>query len=322
MRNKDFISLHDFTTRELMDIIKLAMEIKRNPGAYKDACKGKVLALIFEKPSLRTKAAFEIGIFQMGGASVYFGPSDFTLGKREAVQDVAKNMERLVDMVAIRTFAHANVTTFAQNSSKPVINALTDLLHPCQALGDYMTILEQKKTLKGLKLAFVGDGFNMAHSLIYGASKFGVDISVATPRSYQPKNEVVKNAYQDAVANGSNIELTDDPVSAVNNADIVYTDVWASMGQETEALKRKAIFQPYQVSTRLMAFAKKEAIFMHCLPAHRGEEVAADVMDSARSVVFEQAENRLHIQKAIIFTLLGQSGKPVSGDKQEKKGKK
>ena len=304
MKNKDFICLHDYTSKELMDIIKLAQDVKKNPAAFRDACKGRVMALIFEKPSLRTKATFEGGIYQLGGASIYFGPAEFSLGKRESVPDVAHNLERWIDCVTVRTFAHTNVTGLAQNCSKPVINALTDLHHPCQALGDYLTILEHKKTLKGLKLAFVGDGNNVAHSLMYGAAKFGVDVTIATPRSYQPKIEVVKNAYQDAVATGCNIELTDDPVSAVNNADVVYTDVWASMGQESELAKRKAIFQPYQVNSRLMAFTKKDALFMHCLPAHRGEEVTNEVIDSKQSIVFDQAENRLHIQKAIIMTLL------------------
>jgi ornithine carbamoyltransferase len=322
MKNKDFLSLHDYTTKELMDLIKLAQEIKKNPAVYRDACKGKVMAMIFDKPSLRTKATFEVGIYQLGGTSLYFGPSEFMLGKRESIPDVAHNLERWVDIVVIRTFAHTNIVTFAQNCSKPVVNALTDLLHPCQALGDYLTIYEHKKTLKGLKLAFVGDGNNMAHSLMYGAAKFGVDITVATPRSYQPKIEIVKNAYQDAVANGSNIELTDDPVSAVNNADVVYTDVWASMGQESELAKRKAIFQPYQVNARLMAFTKKEALFMHCLPAHRGEEVTNEVVDGKQSIVFDEAENRLHIQKAIVMTLLNGGGRAPAPEKKDEKKKK
>jgi ornithine carbamoyltransferase len=324
LKNKDFISLHDYTAKDLMDIVKLAQEIKKNPAAYKDAARGKVMAMIFDKPSLRTKATFEVGMYQLGGTSIYFSPNEFTLGKRETVTDVAHNLERWVDMVTIRTFSHANVSTFAQTCSKPVINALTDLLHPCQALGDYLTILEHRKTLKGVKVAYVGDGNNMAHSLMFGAAKFGVDITIATPRSYTPKIDVVKAAYQDAVAAGCNLELTDDPVSAVNNADIVYTDVWASMGQESELAKRKAVFQPYQVNLRLMAFAKKDAQFMHCLPAHRGEEVTNDVIDSKQSIVFDQAENRLHIQKAIIITLLQGGGKAVQAapDKVEKKDKK
>jgi ornithine carbamoyltransferase len=305
VKNKDFLTLHDYSTRELSDLIRLAQDVKKNPAAYRDACKGKVMAMIFEKPSLRTKATFEVGMYQLGGSTIYFGPSEFSLGKRESVPDVGRNLERWVDAVTVRTFAHANITTLAQNCSKPVINALTDLLHPCQALGDYLTILEHRKTLKGLKIAFVGDGNNVAHSLMYGAAKLGIDITVATPRSYQPKIDVVKTAFQDAQATGANIELTDDPVSAVNNADVVYTDVWASMGQESELAKRKAVFQPYQVNSRLMAFTKKDALFMHCLPAHRGEEVTGDVIDGKQSIIFNQAENRLHIQKAIIMTLLG-----------------
>jgi ornithine carbamoyltransferase len=326
MKNKDFLSLHDYTTRELNDLIKLAQAVKKSPGSYRDACRGKVAALIFDKPSLRTKATFEVGIYQMGGTSIYFGPAEFMLGKRESIPDVAHNLERWSDVSVIRTFAHTNITTFAQNTGKPVINALTDLLHPCQALGDYMTILEHKKTLKGLKVAFVGDGNNVAHSLMYGAAKFGVDITIATPRSYQPKIEIVKNAYQDAAVNGCNMELTDDPVSAVNNADVVYTDVWASMGQESELAKRRAVFQPYQVNQRLMAFTKKDALFMHCLPAHRGEEVTNEVIDGKQSIVFDQAENRLHIQKAVMLTLLSESAKgmhaaPAVREKHDKKKK-
>lgn len=305
MKKRDFLSLYDFSTKELNDILDLATNVKKRPNAYKNALTGKTIALIFEKPSLRTKATFEVGIMQMGGNVIYFSPSEFQLGRREAVSDVAKNLERWVDGIVCRTFGHNIIETLARNCSIPVINALTDLSHPCQGLSDYFTIREHKHKLKGLKLAFVGDGNNVCHSLIYGAAKFGVEINIATPRGYEPKVEVLKNAYADAVANGVNIELTDDPIAAVNNVDVVYTDVWTSMGQEAETAKRRQIFAPYQVNTRLMAFAKKDAIFMHCLPAHRGEEVTDEVIDSEQSIVFDQAENRLHVQKAILLYIFG-----------------
>lgn len=303
MKKRDFLSLYDFTTKELEDILEMAANIKKRPNAYKNVLRGKTIALIFEKPSLRTKATFEVGILQMGGNSVYFSPNEFQLGRREAVSDVAKNLERWVDGIVCRTFGHNIIETLARNCSKPVINALTDLSHPCQGLADYFTIREHKHKLKGLKLAYVGDGNNVCHSLIYGAAKFGVEINIATPRGYEPRVEVLKNAYADAVSNNVNIELTDDPIAAVNNVDVVYTDVWTSMGQEAETAKRRQIFSPYQVNTRLMAFAKRDAVFMHCLPAHRGEEVTDEVIDSEQSIVFDQAENRLHVQKAIMMFL-------------------
>jgi len=305
VKKRDFLSLYDFTTKELSEILDLATNIKKRPNAYKGALAGKTIALIFEKPSLRTKATFEVGIMQMGGNVIYFSPNEFQLGRREAVSDVAKNLERWVDGVVCRTFGHNIIETLARNCSKPVINALTDLSHPCQGLADYFTIREHKHKLKGLKLAYVGDGNNVCHSLIYGAAKFGIEINIATPRGYEPKVEVLKNAYADAVANGVNIELTDDPIAAVNNVDVVYTDVWTSMGQEAETAKRRQIFAPYQVNSRLMAFAKKDAVFMHCLPAHRGEEVTDEVIDSEQSIVFDQAENRLHVQKAIMLFMFG-----------------
>lgn len=303
MKKKDFLSLYDFTTKELEDILDMAANIKKRPNTYKNVLQGKTIALIFEKPSLRTKATFEVGILQMGGNSVYFSPNEFQLGRREAVSDVAKNLERWVDGIVCRTFGHNIIETLARNCSKPVINALTDLSHPCQGLADYFTIREHKHKLKGLKLAYVGDGNNVCHSLIYGAAKFGVEINIATPRGYEPRVEVLKNAYADAVSNNVNIELTDDPIAAVNNVDVVYTDVWTSMGQEAETAKRRQIFSPYQVNTRLMAFARRDAVFMHCLPAHRGEEVTDEVIDSEQSIVFDQAENRLHVQKAIMMFL-------------------
>jgi len=300
----DFLSVRDMTTKEILATFILARKMKANRKKYGKALEGKTLALIFEKPSLRTRTSFDVGIQQLGGFSLYLSPAEISLGKRESVYDVAKNLERMVQGIMIRTFAHQIVIDMAKHASIPVINGLTDYSHPCQAMADFMTIQEKKKKLKGLKLCYVGDGNNVAHSLMFAGARLGVSVTVACPSGYEPNGTAMEQATDDAKATGARIEVVHDPFEGVKNADVVYTDVWASMGQESEAEERKKIFLPYQVNKRLMSGAKKDAIFMHCLPAHRGDEVADEVIDSKQSVVFDEAENRLHAQKAIMYQLM------------------
>ena len=292
------------STKEILATFVLARKMKANRKKYSKALQGKTLALIFEKPSLRTRTSFDVGIQQLGGFSLYLSPAEISLGKRESVYDVAKNLERMVQGIMIRTFAHQIVIDMAKHASIPVINGLTDYSHPCQAMADFMTIQEKKKKLKGLKLCYVGDGNNVAHSLMFAGARLGVSVTVACPAGYEPNSTATEQATDDAKATGARIEVVHDPLKGVRNADVVYTDVWASMGQEAEAEPRKKIFLPYQVNIALMSKAKKDAIFMHCLPAHRGDEVTDEVIDSKQSVVFDEAENRLHAQKAIMYQLM------------------
>jgi ornithine carbamoyltransferase len=305
MTKKDFITIRDFTPAEIRKFLSDALDIKANPKKYADSLQGKALAMIFEKPSLRTRVTFDVGIHQMGGFSLYLSPAEINLGKRESVADVARNLERMVQGVMARTFSHQVVVELAQHAHIPIINGLTDFNHPCQAMADYLTILEIKGELAGIKLAYVGDGNNVAVSLIKGAARLGVHIALATPPGYEPNAEVVQWARTEAAATGCRVDLTHDPVAAATDADVLYTDVWTSMGQEAESAKRLVIFRPYQVNDELFAHARRDAIFMHCLPAHRGEEVTDAVVESRRSVVFQQAENRLHAQKAIMLGLMG-----------------
>ncbi len=301
---EDFLSIHDLSLYEFNQILDMAEKIKKQPQRFRDKLNNKVLAMIFQKPSLRTRMTFEVGMLQLGGEAVYLGPSDIQMGTRETPHDVGKNMERWVDGIMIRTFAHQEVIDLADTTHIPVINALTDLLHPCQALADFFTLRESHKDLSSLKLAYIGDGNNVCHSLLFAAAKSGCQMSVATPKKYEPNPEIVKQAQLDAKETGASFHFTNDPVKAADSADAVYTDVWASMGQEKEKEKRARIFTPFQVNRKLMAKAKNDALFMHCLPAHRGEEVTDEVMDSTQSVVFEQAENRLHVQKVIMCLLM------------------
>jgi ornithine carbamoyltransferase len=282
----------------------LGRQIKAYPDVYSEALKGKTLAMIFEKPSLRTRVTFDVGIQQLGGFSLYLSPAEINLGQRESVYDVAKNLERMVQCIMIRTFAHAIVEQMAEYAGIPVINGLTDYSHPCQAMGDFLTMWEVKGRLEKLKVAFVGDGNNVAHSLLFAGAQLGADVFVATPPGYEPKANAIAWASERARDTGGSCQITNDAKEAVAAADVVYTDVWASMGQEADAAKRLNVFRNYQVNAELFACAKRDAIFMHCLPAHRGEEVTNDVIDSPRSVVFQQAENRLHIQKAIMLELM------------------
>ncbi len=286
-------------------LITGACDIKAVPSKYAEALKGKALAMIFEKPSLRTRVTFDVGIHQMGGFSVYLTPAEINLGKRESVQDVAKNLERMVQGILIRTFSHQIVEKMAESAGIPVINGLTDFSHPCQALADYMTMMEIKGDLRNIRVAYVGDGNNVSHSLIYGAVLLGANLAVATPHQYRPDQSVIQWAMEHAKDSGCTLRFTADPVEAVSGADVVYTDVWTSMGRETESEVRWKAFRPYQVNEDLFACAHADAVFMHCLPAHRGEEVTDGVIGSSRSVVFQQAENRLHAQKAILLSLMG-----------------
>jgi len=306
---KDFLSIHDLSLYEFNQILDLTREIKENPKKFQDKLKNKILALIFEKPSLRTRVTFEVGMMELGGQAIYLGPADVQLGKRESVEDVGKNLERWVDGIMIRTFAHQTAVDLARSTSLPVINGLTDLLHPCQAMADFFTLKERKGGLSSLKLAYIGDGNNVCHSLLYASAKAGTKMAVATPQGYEPKSEIVKSAQEDGKGTGFSLTLSDDPTQAVSGADAVYTDVWASMGQEAEAAERAKIFARFQVNERLMSCAKKDAVFMHCLPAHRGEEVTSGVLDSSQSIVFDQAENRLHIQKVIMLLLMSKKEK-------------
>ena len=306
MTSLDFLSIRDFAPRQIREFIDLARLIKSEPGLFTTALKDQTLALILEKPSLRTRASFEVGIHQLGGFALYLSPQEISLGKRESVHDVAKTLERMVQGIMIRTFAHQIVEQMAESARVPVINGLTDFSHPCQAMADYLTMLELKGEVAGLKVAFVGDGNNVAHSLMFAGAQLGAHVWVATPPGYEPKLEAIAWAVERGRETGGTCTITDDPAQAASGADVVYTDVWASMGQEAERDVRGRLFPPFQVNAALLAKAKPDAIFMHCLPAHRGEEVTDDVIDSPRSVVFQQAENRLHAQKAIMLELMKQ----------------
>ena len=287
------------------EVLDLTREVKEKPQRYREKLKDRVLAMIFEKPSLRTRMTFQVGMLQLGGQAVYLSPSDISMGKRESVYDVGKNLERWVDMIMIRTFDHKIAVDLARFTRIPVINALTDSLHPCQGMADFFTIREKRRDLTDFTLAYIGDGNNVCHSLLFAAAKAGSTMRVATPPGFEPDPEVVQKAEETGKETGFGLLITTDPDEAVLDADAVYTDTWASMGQEAEKKERIKIFSPYQVNSDLMAKAKPEALFMHCLPAHRGEEVTDEVIDSAQSVVFDQAENRLHIQKAIMILLMG-----------------
>lgn len=296
------MSVRDWSTDALSELLSSAMAIKADPLKYGKRLEGKALAMILEKPSLRTRVTFDVGMHQLGGYSVSLTQAEINLGKRESVGDVAKNLERMVQGIMIRTFSHEIVEKMAAEACIPVINGLTDFSHPCQAMADYLTVLEAKGSVRGVKIAYVGDGNNVAHSLIYGAVRFGAHLAVASPAGYEPNPAVVKWARENAAGC---IEILRDPVAAATDADVLYTDVWTSMGQESEVAGRQKVFRPYQVNDTLAGRAKPDYVFMHCLPAHRGEEVSDSVIDSAHSVVFQQAENRLHAQKAILLALMG-----------------
>ncbi|SFA90625.1 ornithine carbamoyltransferase [Lentibacillus halodurans] len=308
LKGKDFLKLGDFTETELFYLLQLAQQMKKHykSGKQEQPLKGKTLGMLFEKASTRTRVSFEAGIFQLGGTGIFLNADHMQLGRGETTADTAKVLSGYVDAVMIRSFSQNVLEEFAENAMIPVINGLTDMYHPCQVLADLLTIQEIKGGLQGVKVAYVGDGNNMAHSLLIGAAMTGMHISIAAPGHYQPNSSIVKEAQQIASHSGSSVEMTPDPHAAVRKADVIYTDVWASMGQEAEQSARIQAFSGFQVNAELLSLANPDAIFMHCLPAHRGEEVTADVMDGSQSVVFQQAENRLHAQKALMTVLMGQ----------------
>jgi ornithine carbamoyltransferase len=303
-RHKDLISIHDLSSEEVEALFQLAANVKARPDRYRSALAGQTLAMIFEKASTRTRVSFEVGMYQLGGLATFLSSRDIQIGRGETIHDTAKVLSRYVSGIMARTFAHSTVTELARHATVPVINGLTDLLHPCQALTDYFTARERFGNTRGLTLAYVGDGNNMCHSLMFGGPKAGMNVRVATPDGYRPKPEIVELARRDASAAGTTIEAVSRPEDAIRGAHVVYTDVFASMGQEAEAEVRRKAFAGYQVTPELMETADKDALFMHCLPCHRGEEVHADVADGSWSVIFDEAENRLHVQKAIMLMLM------------------
>ncbi|KYD23261.1 MULTISPECIES: ornithine carbamoyltransferase [Anoxybacillaceae] len=306
LKGKDFLTLMDISTEDIHYLLTLAKELKQKQlaGQLYTPLVGKTLAMIFEKPSTRTRVSFEVGMTQLGGSALYLNSNDLQLGRGETIADTARVLSQYVDAIMIRTFAHQKLKELAEYATIPVINGLTDDDHPCQALADLLTIYEVKNTLKGLKLAYVGDGNNVAHALMIAAAKVGMDCVIACPAGYEPKEKYVNAAMQIGKQTGANVAVTHNPVEAVTNADIIYTDVWTSMGQEQESEQRLAVFQPFQVNCELAKHAKPDYMFLHCLPAHRDEEVTADVIDGPNSFVFQQAGNRLHVQKAILLSLL------------------
>jgi len=310
LKGKDLLSVCDLSSEDIWLLIREAIDLKAQ--GWLSLLDRKILALIFEKPSLRTRVSFEIAMKQLGGHSLYLSPSEVGLGKREAISDVARVLSRYVDVIAVRTFSHQTLEILASYSEVPVINALSDLEHPCQALADLLTAYEKKEQLEGLTLAFVGDGNNVAHSLLLAASLIGMNFRVASPPGYTVKEEILHLAQEYAASSGAEIFCTEQPQLAVSGADVVYTDVWTSMGQEEEADQRRQIFAGYQVNSELLSLAREDAILMHPLPAHRGEEVAEDILDSPQSVVFDQAENRMHLQKALLAVLLGGTEIPLA----------
>lgn len=304
---KDFISLHDCTKEEIQNLLTSAIKLKKElkEGIAHPILKGKTLGMIFTKSSTRTRVSFEVGMVQLGGYPLFLSSNDIQLGRGETIYDTAKVLERYLDGIMIRTFSHQDVLDLAEYADIPIINALTDLLHPCQVLADLQTIYEKKGKLEGLKFAYIGDGNNMANSIMYGCGKMGLDCRIASPKGYTPDAEVIENAKDDFRKSGAELIITEDPKEAIKDADIVYTDTWVSMGMEKEKEERIKIFMPYQVNSELMSHADSDAIFMHCLPAYRGFEVTDEVIDGPHSVIFDEAENRLHAQKAIMVELMG-----------------
>jgi len=298
---RDFLSIFDLSKKEIFELLELSRNIKlsQKNRIEQPILRNHTLAMIFEKPSLRTRITFETGMTQLGGHAIYLAPQDIQLGKRETVADAAKNISRWVDMIMARVFAHKTVKELSKNATIPVINALSDLEHPCQIMCDLFTILEHKESLKNVTVTYIGDGNNVCNSLIAAASLLNLRLKVATPKGYEPHKEYLKNART--------VQVYNIPEKAVRNTDIVYTDVWTSMGQENETAQRKKIFAKFQVNKKLLKLAKKTALVMHCLPAHRGEEITADIIDGPQSIVFDQAENRLHTQKALMIWLLQKS---------------
>lgn len=301
----DLLTGSEWSSEQIRELYHLAADIKARPERYRSALAGRFVALIFEKPSLRTRVTFEVGISSMGGGAIFLDHTQSRLGERESVSDVARNLDRWVQGIVARVFEHKVLQELAENASIPIINALSERCHPCQAYADFFTLEERFGNLRGLKLAYIGDGNNVCHSLLTVGSRLGVHLRIATPNGYEPDAAVISEARRSARESRGKIEIAHSPQEAIAGAQAVYTDVWASMGQEQESEKREKAFAGYQVNSELLQQADAEAVFMHCLPAHRGSEVSAEVLDSPRSIVFEQAENRLHVQKAILLNLLG-----------------
>lgn len=301
------ISIHDMSAEEVEQVLTLSVKLKKElkEGIAHPILKGKTLGMIFSKSSTRTRVSFEVGMYQLGGHALFLNSTDIQLGRGEPIYDTAQVLSRFIDGIMIRTFKHSDVEGLAKHGTIPVINGLTDLMHPCQILADLQTVYEHKGKLKGLKMAYVGDGNNVANSLLHGCAKVGMDIAVAAPKGFECDAQVVEEAKYDAKAAGAKVILTQDPAEAMKDADVIYTDTWVSMGQESEKEQRIKTFMPYQVNKELMSCAKQDAIFLHCLPAYRGYEVTEDIIDGPQSVIFDEAENRLHAQKAVMAMLMG-----------------
>ena len=303
---RDLLSLQDLSGDEIVDLLELTEQLKQDNYQLNNQLKGKTIALVFQKPSNRTRVSFEVGVFQLGGNCLYLGPTEINLGVRESTADVSKTLSRYLDGIVARTHAHQDMIDLAQHSSVPIINGLSDLYHPCQALTDIFSIKEKFGKTEGLTLAYIGDGNNVCNSLLLGCAKVGIHMRIATPLKYESRKDIVRLAKDYAKETDTEITITNSPQDAVKGADIIYSDVWVSMGQEEESKKRLNDFNGYQINEELTDLATKDFIFMHCLPAHRGQEVTAEVIDGEHSIVFDQAENRLHTQKAILISLLGE----------------
>jgi ornithine carbamoyltransferase len=306
MKGKDLISIHDLSREEVNQILDTAhiLKMKQKLGEIYHPLKGKTLGMIFQKSSTRTRVSFEVGMWQLGGYALFLSANDLQLNRGETIADTARNLSRYLDGIMIRTYSHQDVVDLADYSSVPVINGLTDLLHPCQVLADLFSIREKKEKLEGLKLVYIGDGNNMAHSLMFGGAKMGMHVVICSPSGFEPDPEITRLSRIDAAQTGASITIQDDPAEAVQTADIIYTDVWTSMGMEEEYEQRLKSFSRFQVNSALLEKAKDDLLVMHCLPAHRGEEITDDVVDGPRSIVFDQAENRLHVQKAIMALVI------------------
>lgn len=302
---RDFLSLQDLSGKEILDLIELTEKLKTNKAHAKGRLEGKTVGLVFQKPSNRTRVSFDVGIRQLGGNCIYLGPDEINLGVRESTSDVAKTLSRYLDCIVARTHTHEDLLDLAKYATIPVINGLSDLSHPCQGLTDLFSVYEKFKKLEGLTFVYIGDGNNVCHSLMLGCSKVGMHMNIATPKGYEPSAKIMEWTLANAKKSGAKIKLDNDPKAAVKGADVIYSDVWVSMGQEAEGETRKEIFKGFQINSELVKGAHDNFIFMHCLPAHRGEEVTADVIDGEHSIVFDQAENRLHTQKAVLITYLG-----------------
>ena len=303
---RDLISIKDLKLEELEHIFSLTSELKAKVKDFSQSLSEKSLGLIFSKPSLRTRVSFDVGMNQLGGYTLYLAPEDIKFGTREAIKDFGSVLSRYLDVLVVRTFSHQQLEELASYSTIPVINGLTDMLHPCQVLADLYSIKEKRNSLSGINLAYIGDGNNVAHSLLYGCTKVGVNLTIVTPKKYKPKQSIFAEAQEAAKATGAKITLSDNPAEAAGGADVIYTDVWTSMGHEQEIKKRAKDFQGFQVNQKLLSLAKSDCLVMHCLPAHRGEEITDEVIDGPNSIVFDQAENRMHVQKAILLLLLGE----------------